>query len=193
MFKWAAAVLLLATSCALAQRVGTAETFVIDPNRPYVYLKFDRIGKGIPRNESEPTSRIWLRLVNNCRVPIIVSTFGIPDGSPKYEVGVMDEVVPVSVSGLVTMGQLPMTPLPPPFSPVTPEQKPLTKAVANEMPSGYTFDVGSFEVIPPGRAILFSVPTSHLSKRWYFKIPFRFDLPKRKGPWTQASVDSRTW
>jgi len=182
--KLTAVVLLLATSCAFAQSVGTMEKFLIDPNRPYVYLKFDHIGKGIPRSEREPTSRIWLRLVNNCHVPIIVSTFGIPEGSPKYEAGVMDKIVPVKTLGLVTIGQLPMAPLPPPLGPTAPEQKPSTKAMVDEMPSGYdAFDVGSFDVIPPGKAILFSVPTSHLSRQWYFKIPFRFDLPKRKGPW----------
>jgi hypothetical protein len=157
------------------------EKFLIDPNRPYVYLKFDHTGKGIPRSESEPTSRIWLRLVNNCHVPIIVSTFGIPKGSPKYEAGVMDKVVPVAASELVTIGQLPMAPLPPPFGPAAPEPKPSTKAMVDEMPSGYMFDVGSFSIIPPGKAILFSVPASHLSERWDFEIPFRFDLPKCRG------------
>jgi len=39
------------------QAQATASGFVIDPNRPYVYLKFDHIGNGIQREESEPTSR----------------------------------------------------------------------------------------------------------------------------------------
>ena len=98
---WIAALLLLVTPRASGQGAGSATTFVIDPNRPFVYLRFDHMGPGIRRSEGEPSSRIWLRLVNNCRVPIIVSTFGVPDGSPKGEIGVMDEVVPVVVSGVV--------------------------------------------------------------------------------------------
>src|ERR1700688_3413551 len=62
-----------------SQKSGNRNSFVINPNRPYVYLKFDHIGKGIQRWESEPTSRIWLLLTNNCRLPITVNTYGLPD------------------------------------------------------------------------------------------------------------------
>src|SRR5260370_6825815 len=77
-----------------ARVAGPAKDFIIDPNRPFVYLRFDHIGKGIPRDEDEPATRIWLRLTNNCGVPIVVSTFGVPPGSPKAEGGGMKEVVP---------------------------------------------------------------------------------------------------
>jgi hypothetical protein len=181
-----AGLLLLVTPGALAQIGGTAESFVIDLNHPYVYLKFDHFGAGIPRNRNEPTSRIWLRLVNNCRVPIIVSTFGVPDGSPKGEAGVMDTVVPVVVSGATGSGTVPLEPLPPPLGSASPEQKPSTDAKADEMPEGYMFEVGSSESIPPGKNILFSVPTNHLGKRWHFEIPFRFDLPEHKGRFDES-------
>jgi hypothetical protein len=46
-----------ASSQLQAQKDEGGNSFVIDPNRPYVYLKFDHIGKGIQRWESEPTSR----------------------------------------------------------------------------------------------------------------------------------------
>lgn len=174
--------LLLATLGTLGQTADTVSSFVIDPNRPYVYLRFDHVGVGIRRNEGEPTSRIWLRLVNNCRVPITVSSFGVPDGSPEGETGVMDEVVPVIVSGIPVGVRIPETTLPPPLGPATPEQRPPTSAKADEMPSGYMSEVRSSESIQPSEDVLFSVPTNHVSKRWYFEIPFHFDLPIGKGP-----------
>jgi hypothetical protein len=141
------------------------------------------MGTGIRRDEGEPSSRIWLRLVNNCRVPIIVSTFGVPHGSPKGEIGVMDEVVPVMVFGVTQgVGPVPLIPLSPPLGPPMPEHQPSTKGEVDKMPSGYMFDVGEAESIPPGADILFSVPSNHVGKQWYFEIPFRFDLPQGKGP-----------
>jgi Electron transfer flavoprotein FAD-binding domain len=82
---------------ASPQRLQPAKTnnFVIDPNRPYAYIKFDHIGAGAQRSESEPTSRIWLLLTNNCRLSIIVHTYGVPEGSPKNEQGVMDRIVAI--------------------------------------------------------------------------------------------------
>src|SRR5271169_768657 len=83
-----------------AQSADPKTSFVIDPNRPYVYLKFDHVGPGIPRDESEPKMRIWVRLMNNCRVPIVVSENGTPDGSPKEERQIMYEVVPTVVPSI---------------------------------------------------------------------------------------------
>jgi hypothetical protein len=179
---WTTLLLFLATLYVFAQTASTAKDFVIDQNRPYVYLKFDHIGVGIQRNENEPISRIWLRLVNNCRVPIIVSTFGVPGGSPKGEAGVMDNVVPVVISGVTVGHGIQVESIPPPLAPVEPEQKVPAKNTMDEMPGGYMFEVGSSDTIPPGKDILFSIPANHLSKRWYVEIPFRFDLPKGKGP-----------
>lgn len=60
---------------------------MIDENKPFVYVRFDHIGAGTQRDEDEPATRIWLRLVNNCRVPIVVTANGVPNESPKEEVG----------------------------------------------------------------------------------------------------------
>src|ERR1700733_517886 len=68
--------------------------FVRDANRPFVYLKFDHVGTGVRRNDNEPPSRVWLQFVNNCNVPILLHAYGVPDGSPAGELGVMDDVVP---------------------------------------------------------------------------------------------------
>lgn len=51
---------------------------------------------------------------------------------------------------------------------------------AEEMPRGYTMDVGSSITIAPGKAILFSIPTNHISERWHIEIRFEFELPRVK-------------
>src|SRR5262249_47439652 len=67
--------------------------FVIDENRAYVYLSFDRIGTGAKLSEEEPEKRIWFHFVNNCTVGIVLQTFGMPEGSMKNEVGLVHDVV----------------------------------------------------------------------------------------------------
>jgi hypothetical protein len=136
-----------------------------------VYLKFDHIGPGTPRWKGDPSARIWLRLTNNCRVAITVNTYPVPDGSPKDEQGVMDMVVANEFSG-IGYGI---------FSDGRVAPKPLTKPRPDEMPHDYWIEVGSFQSIPPDKALLFSVPTNHVGERWHFEIPFRFDFPKGNG------------
>lgn len=148
------------------QTIGIGKNFLIDPNRPYVYLKFDHIGKGLQRSTDEPTSRIWLRLTNNCRLPITVVISGIPVGSPKDEVGVDDNVV----------ADRPML-----ITNTKDEQKAAAKPNTPRMPDAHLPEVGSLETILPGRSVLFSVPTNHVGEGWHFEIPFSFDLPKGKG------------
>jgi hypothetical protein len=78
-----------------------AKSFLIDEKRPFVYIEFDHIGPGAPWSPDEPASRIWLHLRNNCRVPIVVLANGVPDGSPKDEVGVMHDVVATKAPRMV--------------------------------------------------------------------------------------------
>jgi len=153
---------------------------VIDPNRFYVYLKFDHIGKGIQRSPDEPNSRIWFLFANNCRVPIVVSTFGVPDGALSDEQGVMDDVVANALVGpIFHPGSKPSAALT--QNSATKKQKSEANLGVAEMPRGYMFEVGSSQSIPPGGAILFSVPVNHVGKRWHFEIPYTFDLPSGKG------------
>jgi hypothetical protein len=161
------------SSNSQAQKTDDGSSFVIDANRPYAYLKFDHVGKGTQREESEPTSRIWLRLTNNCRLPITIRTFGVPDGSPKDERGVMDIIVAIERpqgTGHVIMpdGTEPLLPI--------------VKAKPEDLPHGYWFELGSSQSIPPGRALLFSVPINHVGPQWSFEIPFEFEVAKGKFP-----------
>jgi hypothetical protein len=171
--------------------------FRLDLSKPYVYLEVDHIGPRTPLRESEPREGIWLRLRNNCDVPIVVVTFGHPPGKPEAALGVVDEVVPNAPdAGPESAGS---------GIGYSPEQKDLTdiflspdqneaeiKGVEDSLkgvsegkesasrPHGYN---GGYQpgfqvltVIPPGVAVPFSVPISHVSKTWHFEVPFRFAL-----------------
>jgi len=148
---------------------STPAPFVIDPNRAFVYLRFDHIGKGVKFFEDEPSQRLWLRFVNNCREGIVLSTFGPPEGALANEAGVMYEVVKDAPIELVD--------LPNNDSNVSKssDQK------ETNMPRGYSFDVGSASIISPGKSLLFSIPINHLGKSWHIEIPFEFKLPPGKG------------
>ena len=133
---------------ALGRKVSDRKTFfVIDPNRPYVYLKFDHLGPGIPRNEHEPKTRTWLWLVNNCNVGIVVTENGTPDGSPKEERQIMYEVVPTIVAsfGEGSFG--------PKGGEMNPKQEKADDSDSNDsetIPEGYMGEVGSSERICAG-------------------------------------------
>jgi len=147
-------------------------SFVIDENRHYVYLRLDHVGKGVRFSEDEPTQRVWLRFVNNCRVAIVLRTFGAPEGSPKDAVGVVHNVVKDAQFRIRGVGIEP-----PALNAQNSEPNDEAK-----MPAGYDFDVSSAETIPAGQSLLFSVPVTHLSKSWHIEIPYTFDLPPGKGP-----------
>jgi len=156
-----------------AQKGGDRISFVINPNRPFSYLKFDHIGNGIQRSESEPTLRIWLLLTNNCRLPITINTYGVPDGSPKDEQGVMDRIIAIEPPRVIVYGIT---------RDGTAQPKPFVRASPEELPRDYWFEVGSFQSVPPGKALLFSVPINHVGPRWYFMVPFHFEGVNGKFP-----------
>lgn len=163
-----------------AQSTRMGKDFLIDADRPFMYVKFDHIGPGTPRNPAEPNSRIWLRLRNNCRIAILVRANGVPDDSPKDEVGLEYDVVANPAGrGLVSLA-------------MSGTDKLETRATGNaqnsetksddEIPRGYLEEVASSVAVGPGEEILFSIPINHLSERWHVEIPFDFELPRGKGP-----------
>lgn len=174
-------------SCSQATRKPI--NFVIDSNREFVYLKFDHLGKGIKRREEEPELRIWLKLVNNCNVPIQVNTYSLPDGSPREEIGLMDEVVKDTPPRIMIID----TPPPPPvylniLGSDYPSAQPEPAAGSHvqnepqEPPADYWFELGSLMIIQPNHEILFSIPVDQLGWNWHIQIPFEFEVPKGKVP-----------
>lgn len=169
--------LLIATPDLQIQASHSTTSFVIDDTRPFVYVEFDRIGPGAPWSKDESTTRIWLHLRNNCRVPITVLANGVPDDSPKDEVGLMYDVVEDPPSRIIVVRDtLQKTAR----KPQAASEKDAAVSEVEEMPRGRLADFGSSISIPPGKAILFSIPTNHISERWHIDIRFQFDLPSAK-------------
>jgi len=170
--------LCMGSTSVFAQETDLSKQFLIDVNRPFVYVKFDHVGPGAPRGRGEADTRIWLRLTNNCRVPILVQANGVPDESPKDEIGLMYEVVANRpVNGLlIAVG--------PEASGKSGERKNERQQNAEteqeSMPRGTMSEVGSLIRIDPGEDVLFSMPVNHFSDRWHVEIPISFELPSGK-------------
>ncbi len=164
--------LLLVVAHAWGQRTGptasTASGFVVDPAKPYVYLQLDHVGPRQPRGKDEPSVGIYLRLINNTRLTVVVSTIGGPAGSSECDL--TDEVVS-NPKPLITMsgGK---------FIPSPSAREPHNQQPQQEPPLGYVSEVQTTTPIPPGGQIYFSVPINHVGSTWHFEIPFRFDLPR---------------
>ena len=145
---------LSSNTIAPAQAQASAKNLEIDLSKPYVYIRFDHLGDRKPVNDLESTKGLWLRLVNNCRLPIEVSVLGLGTGDPG--VALNFEVVPNSG-----------------FSAPDPEQR-------KKMPSGYAADIGTLVTIPPKGDLLFSVPAESVTEHWFIQVRFQFALPKLK-------------
>jgi hypothetical protein len=143
-----------------AQADINRNNFLIEPNRPLVYVHVDHVGLGAPEEDGKRHERIWLELHNNCLLPIWVRTYGAPSGDSADAVGVMDILVPADL----------------------PPAKEKEDLGSKNMPSSTWFDVGSRDTIATGKSLLFSLPADHFSKRWDIHIPYEFDLPPGKGP-----------
>ena len=167
------ALLCLAAIPLFPQPKGSTKQFVLDPDKFFVYLRFDHIGPGAQRSDDEPPMRIWLHLVNNCRVPIVFTANGVPDESPKDEVGLRYRIVAnPPVLGLPHLIGKP--------SGVKDETDIDDNTGAAAMPRNDLIDAMSAITVEPGEAILFSMPINHLGKHWHVEIPFEFDVPRGK-------------
>ena len=54
---------------AFGQEKNGKYEFLIDPSKPYVYIRYDHIAPRKPVQAGEPSTGLWLGTVNNCRVP----------------------------------------------------------------------------------------------------------------------------
>jgi hypothetical protein len=178
---------LVAVSAIRPQTALKESSFVRDANRPFVYLKFERIGTGVRRNEAEPSLRAWFRFVNNSSAPIRLRTYGEPKGSSADEVGVMDDVVADQPIFTITASSaVPEVE----HQPTSDMEKSTAKATVErqrerKMPFGYSSEVSSATTVASGESVLFSVSVDHLGSPgsdWHMEIPFWFAVPKGRGP-----------
>jgi hypothetical protein len=181
-FKFAALVLCgLALAGAFNAKAQVRTTaFTIDRSKPYVYLKFDHVGTRKPLSLHEHNKGLWLRLVNNCRVPIVVGTFDLGTGDPGL--GVFDEIAPVDLN-------------PPPLGHGlrVGETAPGSGEEKESVPQGYSSgEVVSTTTIAPGTSQLLSLPANHVGPSWMLQIRFYLALPRTSygsGPYSVVSFD----
>ena len=153
--------LLLLAACMSAHcQKRYADDFVIDHSKPYAYIAFDHIGPRTPQGPEEGNIGLWLRIVNNCRIPIVVPASGYPKGDKDPGVVVLDEIELRKPGTSLTMTladgkEITSNPQPP----KTNEQPPKGYAEDN-------IDVFSAIDIQPGESLLFSVPLNHVSDWW---------------------------
>lgn len=176
--------LFLAVTSALAQNISVQD-FVIDHTKPYVYLKFDHIGPRKPVENGEGNTGIWLWVVNNCRIPIVLASFVMPEGDPG--IGLMDQVI----------DSQPMMQI---FNSAEEEkeyQRHERLRKLKKKPDGYwPFETSGIAQVQPGEDILFSVPLNHVDvdDDWYMRVQFALDLNPSSiavGPFTD--LDFHEW
>jgi hypothetical protein len=148
-----AGALFLAHAASGLAQVST-KNFEIDKTMPYVYIKFDHFGDRKPVDDWESTKGLWLRLVNNCRLPISISVLDPGTGDP---------------GGIVSFDVVPNAGYSAPDS----EQR-------KKMPHGYFADIGTLVTIQPKGNFLFSVPAESVTLHWYIQVRFDFELPEPK-------------
>jgi hypothetical protein len=174
-----ACILLFAVAAMYAQSPDTS--FVLDGTKPYVYLQFDHVGPRKPLHEGEPSTGLWLRIVNNCKVPIGVRSYGVTTGD--IGTGVFDEIIPVQqgITVQAYFGEISLST----------DEKP-TQTTANEqstkMPEGYSAELSSVTRVLPGQSLLFSVPRNHVSRDWFLRVKFALAVSKPSvgpGPFTE--------
>ena len=73
-FLYAVQGVMLLTALWASAQVKTTD-FLIDSSKDYVYLKFDHLGRRERLGGDEVSKGLWIRLVNNCRVPVVVAMF----------------------------------------------------------------------------------------------------------------------
>jgi hypothetical protein len=173
----ALAIMLLFGASALSQEKSPLD-FVLDHSKPYVYLKFDHIGPRKPHQDGEVSTGLWLRVVNNCRIPIVFRASGGLPGDIEEPV-LEDEVV---------------------------EEEPLLQIVASDpeiegyrkdeelrqerlkqKPHGYSSEVSGVVTVQPGKELLFSFPVNHVDEYWYLRVKFALNLERSSvvtGPFT---------
>jgi len=169
----------LLTSLLASGQVKSTD-FLIDPSKDYVYLRFDHVGSRERLGGDEVSQGLWMRLVNNCRLPVIVATFNPGTNDPG--VGIYDVVIPIVSKGStlrLERGQ-------------KGDRGPSRKSSA-KMPKGYSLpDTFSTATISPGEDILFSVPVNHVSPAWSLEIRFYLAPPGThygSGPYSVLSFD----
>jgi len=129
-----------------AQGRGPA-SIALDQSRPYVEIAFDHYAERLPVFAGESRVGIWLRLRNNCIVPIKVD---IRSGENRNLGLLLTHDVVEEPSYCVFQNE---------------------PKVRITRPIGYMrTDVRNSREIEPGADLLFSVPISHVTRKWSIRV-----------------------
>jgi hypothetical protein len=152
---------------------------VLDESKPYVYLQFGHVGPRQPYQSSDGSAGLWIRVVNNCRVPIVFSGVNAPPGTPG--VILYDDVVEqkqfldvYSRSDKKAMAE-------------RRNRARLRRSMLRRKPAGYTAEVRGIIRVQPGQIIEFSVPRNHVAEFWHLQVKFALDIQSwsvAAGPFT---------
>lgn len=134
----------------------SVNNFVIDSSRPYAYLAFDHIGPRKPTQASDSNVGLWLRLVNNSRIPLVVATFGLTTGDPGA--GVYYEVVPDVIAKVSENEAVDGSRTDCPSRP---------SGMPNGLPGS---ELQSATVVSPGHELLFGVPRNSVGQEWFLRV-----------------------
>jgi hypothetical protein len=171
----------LCCSVALAALTGEAvfsqsrtDTFVIDPEKPFVFISFDHVALPSSPPGNDGSNLLWLRIRNNSRVPIQVRTIAPEEGAEGVEV--MHEIVEASKAAGYASGSV-------------------------RVPSGWIsppdhylpIDVFSTANIEPGTDLPFSIPLNHVGPSWYLRTTFQFVLPRVRAGRQPSGLVDFTW
>lgn len=155
---------------------STRDSFVIDKSKAFAYLAFDHIGPRTPAGQGESTEGLWLRVVNNCNIPIVLRSHAI-DGNSGLILD--DEVVPETPM-LQIVGS------PEQVKAAEQEEQDRRDALKHK-PEGYESEVSGALRVQPGTEALFSVPRDHVGRFWFLRIRFALDASRSSiagGPFT---------
>jgi hypothetical protein len=176
MKKLVFAFILLFGASAFSQVLKPSD-FVIDPSKPFVYLKFDHIGPRKPHQDGEGNIGLWLIVVNNCRIPIVFRASGGLPGAP--EAVLEDEVVEDEPIMQIFSSDQEMKD----YESDLKRRKERLK----HKPIGYSFEVSGVARVQPGEKIVISFPLNHVDEYWYLRVKFALDLNNSSiaiGPFT---------
>ena len=163
--------LLLFSPGLLAQNIK--DSFLIDKSKPFAYLVFDHIATQKPQYQGDDPKRLFLRVVNNCNIPI---RFQVSDANPGPGVIVEHDVLPWPDPSEMMILSSP--------DEVRSYRKDRESALKH-MPAEYSIHLGSLEQVQPGQSLLINMPRNHVSQYWFIRIGFEFflePLPKGTGP-----------
>src|SRR5690349_20465469 len=141
---WCAALVYGGMSQAQNQRDAS---IALDQSRPFVEIVFAHYGPRVPVIEGEASVGVWLKLRNNCILPIKV--YVLSDENRNAGLLVTHDVV----AGRSNLPGLDGQP------------------IRIKKPMGYeSADVLNSREVEPGRDLLFSVPISHVTRRWSIRV-----------------------